>query len=792
MTPEELFQPHKKSELPSRILVEGESGVGKSTLAQYLAYTWAQHEGRLPDRFRLLFHIDMKSVAGSITQAILEQCLPPGYPKTEDDLYNFLHTHQRQTLFVFDGYEDLSNVETDLWDIIHKKLFPKSAYIVTAGSAFVTPTLLRYFDTRLIMLGIKKEAQEKLLQMYDDFVQSSSDSLISTGSPTNQALQGLQPTVRSLLLNPMKAICFCALNEAKGDPEVTSLTSLMENCIVARMKLYRQQYNQAGQETTSTDHTDHIAQVVEDVAFQMITEDKAYFNLSTIQNMLNEQLSSQNIDLEDVLKLGLIQTDGDLAQDALEEIWGYFPNRLIQEHLAARSLIRMETRDILPHIQDLVSEKHLGNVCAMFCGMQMSRQVKAAEVQAEEKLQEENSEEKVAKADISTDILTALCKQNKKQWRGKLVRGQNQARSSLSTESEAKISDFASSLLCLSQCKGNTEFLDDLLESYPNGLYMRTREWYTPDMLLGLTELLKGSACGGPVSYLEIRLDHFSAYHRDVLLALAEATAGSMSNIKLRWTQSDLLAEVMCSMFGEESQITSLTLADESHSTEDNISASVWSDLHTSEANMQKLKEVAFTGCKNPALVTSFVRNCPNSLTCLSLKGCKMDLIGCQELGMKVEQSATLEVLILDSVEVKRGDFLHLSRGIKLNKSLKQLSIAGFDLDLESAVGVGEALKFNSSIRCLDLSSSSLTEEMCRILIQCLAVNQGLTELKLQNTELQESSVKLIQAGKKQSLVVSGLPDKRTLRSRRKSGSSSASTVRGKIPTVGTVTLLSV
>ena len=72
----------------------------------------------------------------------------------------------QETLFLLDGYEDNHKTESDIWDLVDRGLYRNSTVIMSTNSHFITPGLLKSFDTNLVLLGLQPDTQEDLVQRY--------------------------------------------------------------------------------------------------------------------------------------------------------------------------------------------------------------------------------------------------------------------------------------------------------------------------------------------------------------------------------------------------------------------------------------------------------------------------------------------------------------------------------------------------------------------------------------------------------------------------------------------------
>ena len=113
----DVFTENKNGLLSNRILVKGETGIGKSTFVKKLAIDWAEHdENRLTDeqrailkKFELALIIDLKKVS---TCQKLRDIISASHIFADEDtamkdgLLSYITHNQDKVLLVFDGYDE--------------------------------------------------------------------------------------------------------------------------------------------------------------------------------------------------------------------------------------------------------------------------------------------------------------------------------------------------------------------------------------------------------------------------------------------------------------------------------------------------------------------------------------------------------------------------------------------------------------------------------------------------------------------------------------------------------------
>ena len=127
---------------PRNILIQSVAGGGKSTLCNRLAYLWANNSAEIQrlDNFDLVFLIKVNLVQPddkSIYEYIHRELL--------SDVDNICDVIKKlRTLFIVDGYDELSGKENVVDDLLAKHVCPQSTVILTTRYG-QTPAL-KYFS----------------------------------------------------------------------------------------------------------------------------------------------------------------------------------------------------------------------------------------------------------------------------------------------------------------------------------------------------------------------------------------------------------------------------------------------------------------------------------------------------------------------------------------------------------------------------------------------------------------------------------------------------------------------
>ncbi|XP_072182242.1 uncharacterized protein [Diadema setosum] len=105
ITYEDILANDESGKLSKHILIEGEGGVGKTTLSSKIAWDWCQ--GRILQDLDLVIVIPLRDVTdGKSMGAILKSYLPDSNAATPDQIDGYISTNVKKILLVFDGFDE--------------------------------------------------------------------------------------------------------------------------------------------------------------------------------------------------------------------------------------------------------------------------------------------------------------------------------------------------------------------------------------------------------------------------------------------------------------------------------------------------------------------------------------------------------------------------------------------------------------------------------------------------------------------------------------------------------------
>lgn len=721
--------------------MEAASGAGKSTICASLAYEWSQKQLSLHQQFKLVFYIEMKMANGDLLDIIAAQCFPPDHEQTE--IHSLIQKNQQHVLFILDGYENLPDIDSDIYDLIHKRLYPKSTVLLTAESTFITPPLARLFDTRLIACGLAEDSQFELIDRYATLTNNKAE----TFTTLKALIKGKQNSAAELFsLNPLFCLCMCFIADNQEDLNFRSMSGLLQSYLNTLHKVFCRVNLLQMVDGAAPDELQILTSTVEEKALEALTAQKVVFSADELVQKFSSKMEPWfNIRERDVFCVGLIQTHHvKLNNNEADEC--YFSNRIFQDFLAAHCLANMDTEAVKLHKDALLTEKHMANILPLYCGIQCLS-------------------DRTSPLDMVTEWLTTYTAQNQ---RPMALCGPHESPSQgrmdgMDSRMESWLSDLQLTMASIQESEGREAMLQPLLQSMPYLIHTRKRDLHSLNVVQGLYHVL--GAEHTRLVELELRLDHFANYRQKLYLEIAANIEKSqiLKSLKLTWTEEDFLAAFLARVFGENRSISTLIMVDESKGHRDHIKATVWSHLRTAGGNMEAVQTLSFIHCLNPALVTAVIRHIPDTIQGVYFDHCRIDLVGAQNLADKIEKAQLLHTLSLDKVQINRADFLKVTLGIRLNRTLHKLSLVGMKLDTTSIAALSEALKFNGSLKKLDLSQIPMSLEACKLLGSALSINQTIREVHLDKCVLSQDATEMLRRLKRDRVLLTGRKSDNTL-----------------------------
>ncbi|ELU01609.1 hypothetical protein CAPTEDRAFT_213912 [Capitella teleta] len=318
---DQLFAPNEDEEPPKRVLVEGDPGIGKSTLCHKLAYEWSQNScsdqcGGHSFDLVIYLHAEHLQSQQTIEAAIMTHLLSQDCDISSNSLKQVLKTSS--VLLIVDAYDEAYKENVLLDQIIEKKRLRNSTLLLTSRKNFLRDKLT-YFDCQLF-LDVYDEPQQlehvMKLAKHENFPVAQFDLLL-----TNEDIRGLYDNPLNLTL-----LCLLHTEESCSLGSRTELYSAMHELILSkagsRMKL----------------SIDDMEQQIMRPFYQVVFD---AYPKSVIQE---EQLKNISCGLERILQVGYLIKDVTISR--LQEKTRFrFTHMTFMEFLAAKHLAEVTNQE---------------------------------------------------------------------------------------------------------------------------------------------------------------------------------------------------------------------------------------------------------------------------------------------------------------------------------------------------------------------------------------------------------------------------------------------------------------
>ncbi|KAJ7382720.1 hypothetical protein OS493_033284, partial [Desmophyllum pertusum] len=169
----DVFTPNKNGDVPNRILVQGQTGIGKSTFVKKLAVDWAElddekTEGKQGDaleknalkKFELVLVINLKEVSKCQSLSdVISRCniFPEDEKALTEGLLSYIAKNQEKVLLVFDGYDEYRcGINSEVYEIFRGKKLRNCCVLITTRIS-KADELLEFKDVHAEIIGFSQE-----------------------------------------------------------------------------------------------------------------------------------------------------------------------------------------------------------------------------------------------------------------------------------------------------------------------------------------------------------------------------------------------------------------------------------------------------------------------------------------------------------------------------------------------------------------------------------------------------------------------------------------------------------
>ena len=360
----DLFTPIGNGNNPKRILVQGETGIGKSTFAKRLAIDWARlgntqtedKQAAVLGRFKLVVFVNLKEVSKcqSLKDVIYNSRLFAREDKwLVEGLLNYMTNHQDEVLLLLDGYDEYhSGQESQIFDIFSGNELRDCCVLITSRIS-KADELQEFQDLLAEITGFSEE--DKLTYI--------TRQLGDERDARDLYLHLLKNGLLDLAKVPLLLLFFCTLWKKEQSEGFSKAKTSLYSKIVQHVLSHNQGKNTPPRFSRVEDNSEILNQIGK-LALECLLDDGHIFPCG--------KLSSEVLCRESVV-IGLLQvTECTESLQPTEMV--SFIHKSIQEFLAAWYVTHKCIPDgnlgsIEEHTQTLKNCREFENVLLFVCGL---------------------------------------------------------------------------------------------------------------------------------------------------------------------------------------------------------------------------------------------------------------------------------------------------------------------------------------------------------------------------------------------------------------------------------------
>ena len=350
-----------------KVLVEGDAGIGKTTLCTALSEDWANEKLFQEFEILLLLHLRQNQIASSGSFLGLLKLLHPSQ-KVCELVAEYIEEQEGKVLIIADGWDELGTKDRSegsfLYELLFGECYSLSVVVTSRPSASATFHELWFIDRFVEVHGFSNDNIK-------EFIQCEFASDRAKGSGLLARLEG-NPLTESVCSVPLNCATVCHLWDCFDGALPTTMSRLYTN-IILNVILRNIRKKPEYEHIPSLAHFDSLPDSLQqpwsllcELAFQTLSKDKIVFSHKDLG------MRFQNLTLDSgIFCFGLLQSAESVLVDG-HGVSFHFLHLTFQEYLAALYLVRQPTDKQLQLCQSHARSWHFEMVWRFFFGLSFS------------------------------------------------------------------------------------------------------------------------------------------------------------------------------------------------------------------------------------------------------------------------------------------------------------------------------------------------------------------------------------------------------------------------------------
>lgn len=335
-----IFDGWEGSRKPTRILLHGGPGIGKTTLCQKYVYDWANPDivNTHPfDQFKVVVFLKLYDVRGTLEEILTKQVFGKRLSAEErQQFFSYMMKHPEVFLFILDGVNECNlDLVPEIKDLLEDKSY-KGVYLIATSRPALTTSWIQLCNNFHMLFCVKGYSDEKVLEFIANYFKGD-QSKVSTLTEHIRTSSNLMHLGRIPLLTPIICELWQPSKPMPALPALTTMTKLLNSysIVVARSFCLKNSidWNCPIEKKKIEDCLDNLGKL----ALKGVLTNSMQYMQSELKDCGVDSKSSE---------LGFLSARPELYSFLSDEAGFHsFAHKSIQEFLAARWLVKNWTSE---------------------------------------------------------------------------------------------------------------------------------------------------------------------------------------------------------------------------------------------------------------------------------------------------------------------------------------------------------------------------------------------------------------------------------------------------------------